>query len=179
MLPDGNCMFWAVAYQLLKDAEQHKQLRHATVAFATQNGETLKVYLPERDMEDWNTSLQQHLKQMQNLGCWGTHLELKAMASMLQLPIYVLTDSLVPGECRWTRFSPQSSPLYPSHELRNTYLARVLNWPQGSPDSDDQLQWIEICHSNASHYDSVNNISSAPHSPPPLSENTSAVVVLE
>ena len=95
MLPDGNCMFRSVVHQLVGDAEQHTQLRQATVAFTAQNGDTLKGYLT--DSHGGHVSLQHHLNKMGNLGSWGTHVELKAMASMLQLPIYVLTDSLVPG----------------------------------------------------------------------------------
>ena len=44
MLPDGNCMFRSVVHQLVGDAEQHTQLRQATVAFTAQNGDTLKGY---------------------------------------------------------------------------------------------------------------------------------------
>ena len=44
MLQDGNCMFRSVAHQLIGDAEQHDQLRHATVIFAAQNGEVLRLF---------------------------------------------------------------------------------------------------------------------------------------
>ena len=49
MLPDGNCLFRYVAHQLVGDAEQHDQLRQATVAFAAENKEALKGYLPQEE----------------------------------------------------------------------------------------------------------------------------------
>ena len=49
MLPDGNCLFRSVAHQLVGDTEQHDQLRHATVAFAAQNKQALKGYLPQEE----------------------------------------------------------------------------------------------------------------------------------
>ena len=158
-------MFRSVVHQLVGDAEQHMQLRQATVTFTAQNGEALKGYLT--DNNGGNVSLQHHLNKMGKHGSWGTHVELKAMASMLQLPIYVLTDSLVPGECRWTRFLPCSgvTPL-----SVDSFLASLVDRPQ----------WIEICHSNESHYDSVKHVinSLSSSSPPQLPENNSATVVV-
>ena len=59
MLPDGNCLFRSVAHQLVGDAEQHDQLREATVAFAAQNQEALKGYLPQEEGTE-KSSLQNH-----------------------------------------------------------------------------------------------------------------------
>ena len=162
MQPDGNCMFRSVAHQLFKDAKYHSKLRQATVAFAAQNKEVLKGYLPHE------ITTEQHLRQMQNPGCWGTQLELKAMASMFKLTIYILTDTLVQGECRWTRFLPQTSQ---DCSNSNDWIAGVLQ-------RNDLPQWIEISHSNASHYDSIEYLGSAPHSPPALSTNSSGSIII-
>ena len=61
MLPDGNCLFRSVAHQLVGDAEQHDQPRQATVAFAAQNKEALKGYLPHEEGTE-SSSLQDHLQ---------------------------------------------------------------------------------------------------------------------
>ena len=171
MLPDGNCMFRSVAHQLIGDAEQHDQLRYATVSFATQNEEVLNSYLPQGGE---NASLLHHLQEMRNLGRWGTHLELKAMALMLHLPIYVLTDSLVPGECRWTRFSPQLSP---GNNTSPSFASNTESWITAALQSDGP-RWVEICHSNGSHYDSIKFKGSGPHSPPGLSESPDSVAIV-
>ena len=173
MLPDGNCLFRSVAHQLLGDAEQHDKLRQATVTYAAQQGEVLKGYLPQGDA---SVSLQQHLEKMRNLGCWGTDFELRTMASMLNLPIYVLTDSLVSGELRWTRFNPR-----PSAQLSDAQS--TTSWIDGVFQKSDRPQWVEICYSNSSHYDSIQLTESAgPHSPPELSQSSSpqaGFVILE
>ena len=171
MLPDGNCLFRSVTHQLVGDAEQHDQLRHATVTFAAQHGEVLKGYLPHGD-GNGNATLQDHLEKMRNLGCWGTDFELRTMALMLNLPIYVLTDSLVSGELRWTSFNP-----WPSTQ-RDTSLSgcqsTTASWVGGVLQRSDRPQWVEICYSNSSHYDSIQFTESAgPHLPPDLSQNSS------
>ena len=150
-------MFRSVAHQLFGDVKQHNQLRQATVAFAAQNRDVLKGYLPHE------TTLDQHLRRMQNPGCWGTQLELKAMASMFQLPIYILTDTLVQGECRWTHFLPRASQ---DGSYKSDWLAGVLQ-------RNALPRWIEISHSNASHYDSIEYLGLAPHSPPAFPKNSS------
>ena len=179
MLPDGNCLFRSVAHQLVGDAEQHDQLRQATVAFAAQNKEALKGYLPQEEGTE-SSSLQDHLQRMCKVGCWGTHCELRAMASMLQVPIYVLTDSLVPGECRWTRFDPWLSPGDDTTALSPSDESCTTSWIAGVLQGGLLPQWIEICHSNAVHYDSIEFKGPDPHSPPCLSESSvPAIVVLE
>ena len=171
MLPDGNCLFRSVAHQLVRDADQ---LRHATVSYATQYGEVLKGYLPQGD-GNGIALLQHHLERMRNLGCWGTDFELKTMASMLNLPIYILTDSLVSGELRWTRFDPWAST------QKDTSLgcaqSTTASWVAGVLQRSDQPQWVEICYSNSSHYDNIQFTESAGlHSPPVLSRSSSPAV---
>ena len=175
MLPDGNCLFRSVAHQLVGDAEQHDQLRQATVAFAAQNEEALKGYLPQEEGIG-SASLQDHLQRMCNVGCWGTHFELRAMASMLQVPIYVLTDSLVPGECRWTRFCPWLSS--GDNTASQSDESCTASWIAGVLQGGLLPQWVEICHSNVSHYDSIEFKGPGPHSPPSLSESSVPVVVV-
>ena len=178
MLPDGNCMFRSVAHQLIGDAEQHDQLRHATVIFAAQNGEVLKGYLPQGD-GNGTTSLQHHLEKMHNLGCWGTDFELRAMALMLNLPIYVLTDSLVSGEIRWTAFNPW--PTVQKDTSLSGAQRTTSSWVAGVLQRSDSPQWVEICYTNSSHYDSIQFTKSAcPRTPPDLSQSSfPSVVVLK
>ena len=117
---------------------------------------------------------------MHNLGYWGTDFELRAMASMLNLPIYVLIDSLVSGEFRWTSFNPCPSTERDT-SLRGAQSTTAASWVAGVLQRSDRPQWVEICYSNSSHYDSIQFSKSAgPHSPPDLSQSSSsAVVVLE
>ena len=47
---------------------------------------------------------------MRKIGCWGGHLELKAAASIFQTFIYIASDSLVPGQGKWTLLPFQIHP---------------------------------------------------------------------
>ena len=51
-----------------------------------------KKYLSDETME-------MHLKRLKELGQWGTHVELKAAAGILQLPIYIYTPTLKADAC--------------------------------------------------------------------------------
>lgn len=166
--PDGNCMFRSVADQVKGNAEDHLSLRHAAVFFIRDNAESFKGYLQKSSVEHWTVVLQQHLNIMNNYGCWGTQLELKAMASMLKVPIFVATDSLVPGECRWTVFLPQNDTKYKNHPLVDTWL-----------QNSHGASWLEICHTNSSHYDSVKYTGAAPCSPPLSCETSLDTVTIE
>ena len=117
---------------------------------------------------------------MRKVGCWGTHSELRAMASMLQVPIYVLTDSLVTAECRWTRFSPWLSHGDDPTALSLTDESCTASWIAGVLQGGLLPQWIEMSNSNAVHYDCIEFKGPDPHSPPsPSKSSVLAVVVLE
>ena len=40
-----------------------------------------------------NGDVMNHVQRMQHLSVWGTHVELQATASLLQVPVYMLTFS--------------------------------------------------------------------------------------
>lgn len=52
--------------------------------------------------------LKEHLLKKKTPGVWASHLEIKAAATLFNKTIYVASDSLVAGECRWQAFSPFS-----------------------------------------------------------------------
>ena len=162
-------MFRSIADQVKGNADDHLPLCHATVLFTKDNAEVFKGYLPKSSFEHWTVILQQHLKIMHNCSCWGTQLELKAMASMLRIPIFVATDSLVPGECRWTVFLPDKTATNTkNHPLVDTWLQHVYG-----------VSWLEICHTNSSHYDSIQYTGPAPRLPPLPCEASSDTITIE
>ena len=154
MLSDGNCMFRSIAHQVVGDASKHLSLRHTVVNFSAMNVEALKGYYCDKEI-----SINSHFDRMQNAGCWGTQLEIKATATLFQIPVYVLTDSLIVGEWKWTCFQPLSEVPAPPRDILGTEWAQT------------HCKWIEICHSSSCHYDSITFTASSvsPHSPPCLS----------
>lgn len=107
-LGDGNCLFRSLSKQLFSTSKYHGQLRQALIEYAASDPDLFSG----RTMQ--GLSLQEHLQQMKALGAWGTHLELAAAATLFRKTIYVASDSLVLGECRWTSFSPLATSNLPS-----------------------------------------------------------------
>ena len=106
-------------------------------------------------------SLEEHLLKMKPPGAWGSHLEIKAAATLFNKTIYVASDSLVAGECRWQAFSPFSVT-----NQRSSSTIPVVN----------QKHWLEIAYSNQCHYDGVRPMrTDVPPIPPALTGTTSFV----
>ena len=136
---DGNCLYRALSKQLANDPEQHSNLRATLVKFAAYNVETFKSWVTSSPSEILQKTpevrLKDHLDAVSKLGSWGTQLEIVAAATLFQVDIYVATDSLVKGECRWTRFTPLKGSTKVPPDL------------YGFQKSLECKCWIEICSS--------------------------------
>ena len=149
---DGNCLFRSLSKQLFNNADYHGELREMLIECAASNPTLFKG----RTIQ--GLSLEKHLQRMAVPGAWGSHLEITAAATIFSKTIYVASDSLVPGECRWTAFSPLSSP---NLKLNPTKVT-VTN----------HHTWLEIAYSNGCHYDAINTDTPTP---PVLTGKTSYV----
>lgn len=101
---DGNCLFRSLSKQLFNNADYHGELREMLIQCAASNPTLFKGWAIQ------GLSLEKHLQRMAIPGAWGSHLEITAAATLFNKTIYVASDSLAPGECRWTAFPPLSSP---------------------------------------------------------------------
>ena len=72
---DGNCMFRALAMVMYGSESFHNTVRLLLVDYIKSNSKDFKKYLSNETMEV-------HLKRLMELGQWGTHMELKAAASI-------------------------------------------------------------------------------------------------
>ena len=52
----------------------------------------------------------EYCQSMDVSGVWGTEIEILAVATLLQAPIYTYTSTGKPGSYRWVRYSPLSHP---------------------------------------------------------------------
>jgi hypothetical protein len=147
MQADGNCLYRALSKQLANDSEQHGNLRAMLVKFAAHNVRLLKCWVTSSPREILQKTpevrLKEHLDAVSKLGSWGTQLEIVAAATLFQVDIYVATDSLVEGECRWTRFTPLKGPVEIPPDIGSFQK------------SLDCKRWIEIAYENQCHYNSV------------------------
>lgn len=84
---DGKCMFRALAMVMYGSESFHDTVRSLLVDYIEKNTKDFKKYLLDETME-------MHLKRLKQPGQWGTHVELKATANILKLPIYIYTPTL-------------------------------------------------------------------------------------
>lgn len=89
---DGNCMFRSLAMVMYGSESFHGTVRSLLVTYIEKNAKDFKKYLSDETME-------MHLKRLKELGQWGTHVELKAAAGILQLPMYIYTPTLKADAC--------------------------------------------------------------------------------
>ena len=136
---DGNCLFWALSKQLNGDSERHKQLRNIITEFVASNTTLFRGWTVG------NMSIEDHLTNMRKLNKWGSHLEIKAAATLFQRSIYVATDSLMVGRCKWTVFNP-----FPAEQCnRGTHSDAAKQF------ATQPKRWLEISNTDCCHYDSI------------------------
>ena len=129
---DGNCMFRALAMAMYGSESFHDRVRQLLATYIEKNSKYFKKYLTSGTMEA-------HLKRLKELGQWGTHMELKAAAVILKLPMYIYTPTLrADGEYAWNKIIPCS------HQSEIPEL-----------NIDGNTNHIELCHTKGVHYDLI------------------------
>lgn len=133
--PDGNCLFRSLSKQLCDDPECHRMLRKIVTEYVESNAELFTGWTVQR------LPVTEHARRMRMQGTWGSHLEIKAIATLFKKTIYVVSNTLVAGKCKWEAFSPFVAsgkiPYMPEFKVKN------------------QKSWLEIAYTGQSHYDGV------------------------
>ena len=150
VLPDGNCLFWALSQQLNGFEELHQTLRELLVKFISCNLDSFRCSVTSGTIES-------RLESMQRNAQWGTQVEIQAAASLFQVPIYVATNSLVQGVYKWTVFKPQDKSSLMGPDNIHTLLPSLTIKPR-----------LELCHISNTHYDSIIPMKGESLPPPPL-----------
>ena len=160
-------MFRSLAKQLSGDSDKHGQLRDKICEFISMNDHLLKGWLTD------GHNLKEHLCSMFKPHVFGTQLELKAASTMLNLNIYVATNSLLRnGHYIWTKISPLT-PI-------SLCIFSDREWP--SHFNSQTKSWLEICHQNGCHYDGIKPMlcgKKVTIVPPPLKQGESALIPLD
>ena len=136
---DGNCFFRAISKELFGSQQFHGKMRQVLVSFISNNPTMLKAL-------DFSNRFKQHCTKMSRNGTYATQVELQAMATFLQIPLYVFTQPSSAKEWQWTCFSPQAVT-----QSCYQYDPTLKNMPLPTPPE----YHIEICHTNLNHYDRV------------------------
>lgn len=136
---DGNCLFRSISKELLGHEKFHHVLRRITIQFMKVNLEQFKEY---------HDSMEAHLQKMVNLGVWGTSAEIYAIATLLQVDIFVFSKHPRDTQYRWVCYHPQPVSRFNFQEPK--VVEQLARHPK--PPS---TYHIEIVHSFENHFDRV------------------------
>ena len=96
---DGNCLFRALGYYFYGTEMMHYKTRTLLSDFVAANSDRFKSIVMGGDVMN-------HVRKMQHLSVWGTHIELQATASLFQVPVYMLTFSRQQNRYIWHYYQP-------------------------------------------------------------------------
>lgn len=105
---DGNCLFWAVSHLLFHNENAHWPLWDLIIRF-----ENLNSSIFERRMTSINaTTFAGHIRKLCHPNTWATHIEVLAIATYFQVPVYFCTHPPQPstgGTYWWVCCNPITS----------------------------------------------------------------------
>ena len=104
---DGNCMFRTFSYAFLNREEHHFHLRSHIVRTINLNQKVFSEYL----MPINKPTIKEQVEHMLRDHVWGTHLEVKAAATLFQIPIYCCTQQSLQHDVPFTCSVVQPIPL--------------------------------------------------------------------
>lgn len=160
-------MFRSLAFQLTGSEDNHMAVRTLITRFENLNKKRFERFLVAEVNEP---TMKDHIKRLLQPATWGTHVELFALATYLQVPVYYCVSK--PG-FKWERINP----LGPSTDFR--YPCTVADDPM-HPSHWQKLSHFELYYNEGKHYDPVVSCESATVAtqPPPLLELSTGLVVI-
>ena len=142
-LGDGNCLFRTFSKELLSSEKHNLRIRTLLTDAVKWNTDIFHGYLTPPLT---GKSIIEHVHMMQKEFTWGTHVEIYAMASVLQVPILLYTKKNKDSkEYYWHVFQPRKP-------LNTSFLLSEEAWKKLSPPPGYQ---IELLNSSATHFDLV------------------------
>ncbi len=102
---DGNCLYRSMCKGLIGTEHKHYTIKCVLFSFMSMNSE---IFLPYNEKHG-TTTVMDYCTAMSNDGVWGTDIEILALATILQAPIYTLSRENS-NLYRWLRYLPLSPP---------------------------------------------------------------------
>ena len=143
---DGNCLFRSLSKALLGTENFHYRIRTTLFGFIYVNS---KVFLPHIEQRHKrNVEIKQYCIEMDTNGIWGTDIELLAVATMLQAPIYTYTQFHDSQEYQWSRYHSLAQP----SQVVCDYVPSIRKLVHVTKPPNYHL---ELLHFNGNHYDLI------------------------
>ena len=146
VLGDGNCLFRALSKSLTGVEDYHPHLRKAISEFEADNNLLFKPLHEAIYQNNFNN----HLKNIKKQYIWGTSTEIIVAATLLEMDIYVASDTYKTGVPTWLLYKPR-----PLSFLANPNTVSYLHKHKISHKIDCLHNWIEITHMSSIHFDAV------------------------
>ena len=143
VLGDGNCLFRAISKAICDTEDYHLRLRKAIAEFEADND---ALFRPIHEAVH-QTQFSTHLKNIKKQYTWGTNTEITAVASLLQVEVYVATDNYRPGVPMWIRYIPKPASLLMN--ASTSYLSKY------NINISHNFDWIELTHVSSIHFDTT------------------------
>ena len=86
-------------------------------------------------------SFTEHVETRKKVFTWGTTVEILATASLFQVDIFEVTESLAPGKVKWMQYSPITSDKLTGLESASSFSCKK--------------SWLEIAFIGGCHFDSI------------------------
>jgi len=137
IISDGNCFFRAISKELFGEEKHHERLRTILVEYIKLNRRNFQQY-----MSHGSGSITGHCNSMQKLGVFATQVEIHALSTFLQIPVYIFSKITSSTPWQWIAYKPKEILLY--NELHS-------NLPLQCPPN----YHIELCNTNCNHFDRV------------------------
>ena len=137
---DGNCLYRAISKIVFGEQKYHSQVRTLLTDFVEENSSLFtNHFLGESSVA--------YGKRMRKSGQWGSQIELRAMATILRVPVFLFSQQ-EDGSRKWIRYEPKSiADIKLDFHPKLRYLKEV-----GIPKSFR----MEICQSqNRTHFDRI------------------------
>ena len=135
---DGNCLFRSMSYEIFKTEEHHFKVRNNVVWLISLNREEFSKFLLPVNC----STISDHIRTMSLPNTWGTHIEIIALSTLLQIPVYTCSQD---GTHIWWEVI---RPL-PPQQVRFPLVVDSLFQERES------LDHIELLYMREQHYDAI------------------------
>ena len=138
---DGNCLFRSFSFQLTGNQDNHISVRTLLLRFENLNRSEFQPYLTPINC----STMAEHVSHVQKPDVFGTHLEILAIATYYNVPVYYCQP--LRGQYSWHCVEPIKSTGEQSFRVPDI---------SGSPLEDIQPpSHFELSYTLNTHYDSI------------------------
>ena len=138
--PDGNCLFRALSKEILGHEKFHHLIRQSLIQFTRENGHLFEKIV-------FSGTLEAHCKKMECIGCWGSQIEINAVATLLKAKVYVFCKKPNSQSYHWICYKPRLQHCTVEKCSPGVKEIAKLSPPRG--------YHIELIHTFECHFDRV------------------------